>query len=104
MIQEIKQREVSLTPEKYEGTTLGLKASDYREKAGVLGVLKGGVQEVRYWVSFCLTSLKMLVTGQAGIQDMSGPALLHRRINQGHDSHRPRRWSRAGATELSTSS
>ncbi len=68
-----KQREVSLTPEKYEGTTLGLKASDYREKAGVLGVLKGGVQEVRYWVSFCLTSLKMLVTGQAGIKDMSGP-------------------------------
>ncbi|WP_434311266.1 RIP metalloprotease RseP [Hominifimenecus sp. rT4P-3] len=68
-----KPFDVTLTPEKQEGAALGFRASDYREKTDVLGVLKGGVQEVRYWVSFCFTSLKMLVTGQAGIKDMSGP-------------------------------
>ncbi len=68
-----EQFTATLTPELYQGVALGFEASVYREKAGVLGVLGGSVQEVRYWISACFSSLKMLFTGQAGIQDMSGP-------------------------------
>lgn len=68
-----EQFSVTLTPELYQGVALGFEASVAREKVGVLGVLKGGLQEVRYWISACFSSLRMLFTGQAGIQDMSGP-------------------------------
>lgn len=40
---------------------------------GLLGALEYGVYTVRYWITYAVDSLRMLVTGQVGIQDMSGP-------------------------------
>lgn len=48
-------------------------SSNYREKCGVLDTLKYSAYEVKYWIELTIQSLKMLFTGQAGINDMSGP-------------------------------
>ena len=42
-------------------------------KPGILGSLEYGVYTVRYWVTYAIDSLRMLVGGQVGIKDMSGP-------------------------------
>ena len=42
-------------------------------KPGILGSLEYGVYTVRYWVTYAIDSLRMLVSGQVGIKDMSGP-------------------------------
>ena len=42
-------------------------------KPGILGTLEYGVYTVRYWVTYAIDSLRMLVTGQVGVRDMSGP-------------------------------
>lgn len=43
------------------------------EKAGVLTSLQYGAYEVKYWICTTVSSLKMLVTGQVGLDQMSGP-------------------------------
>ena len=51
---------------------LGVISSD-SVKPGILGTLEYGVYTVRYWVTYAVDSLRMLVTGQLGVRDMSGP-------------------------------
>ena len=48
-------------------------SSKYREKCGILGTLKYSAYEVKYWIQLTIESIKMLFTGQASINDMSGP-------------------------------
>ena len=43
------------------------------QKATVLTALQYGVYEVKYWICTTVSSLGMLVTGQVGINDLSGP-------------------------------
>jgi regulator of sigma E protease len=62
-----------LTPELYETNSLGFEASYYRETVSPVLVLRNALSEVRYWISNTLTSLKMLVQGQLGLNDVSGP-------------------------------
>lgn len=69
-----KPLELSVTPTYYEASTLGMEAIAYRNKeAGAAAVLKNSFSEVRYWMSYTLTSLKMLVTGKVGVENLSGP-------------------------------
>lgn len=42
-------------------------------KAGLLSALTYGTYEVKYWIEVTLESLRMLVTGQLGIDQLSGP-------------------------------
>ncbi len=42
-------------------------------KFNLLGVAKYSFYEVKYWIDTTIRSLGMLVTGRAGIKDMSGP-------------------------------
>ena len=42
-------------------------------KGGVGKTLFYGAYEVKYWIDITLQSLKMLVKGQVGVKDMSGP-------------------------------
>ena len=48
-------------------------SANYREKCGILGTLKYSAYEVKYWIQLTIESIKMLFTGQASINDMSGP-------------------------------
>ena len=42
-------------------------------KANILTAMQYGVYEVKYWIDVALGSLKMLITGQVGIDQVSGP-------------------------------
>lgn len=43
------------------------------EEAGVFTSLQYGMYEVKYWICTTISSLKMMVTGQIGLDQMSGP-------------------------------
>lgn len=52
---------------------LGFSAVYYREKATFLTAISGGFHEMTYGIKAVFSSLKMLFTGAAGINDLSGP-------------------------------
>lgn len=52
---------------------LGIVSTAERTKPGVLGTIQYGAYTVRYWVNYTIESLKMLLTGQVGFDQMSGP-------------------------------
>ena len=82
--------ELSVTPARYEGNTLGMDADSYRDKhAGALAVVRYSFSEVRYWMSYTFTSLKMLFTGKAGVQDLSGPVGIVNMVGQVVEASRP---------------
>lgn len=43
------------------------------EKAGIFDSLKYGLYEVKYWIEVTVDSLKMLLTGKIGVDQLSGP-------------------------------
>lgn len=51
---------------------LGITSSGYT-KASFLTAVQYGAYEVKYWIDTTLLSLKMLVTGQIGVDQLSGP-------------------------------
>ncbi len=66
---------VTMTPkynEEAEYYMLGIVRGN-NEKANVLTALQYGLYEVKYWICTTVSSLGMLVTGQVGIKDLSGP-------------------------------
>lgn len=70
-----EEKTVTLTPKEdkelgYE--RLGISSSGY-EKANLLTALQYGVYVERFWINTTLESLKMLVTGKVGIDQLSGP-------------------------------
>ncbi len=72
---EGKEKTVLLQPKKDEEAgyyRLGITSSGYT-KANILTAMKYGVYEVKYWIDVTLGSLKMLITGQVGIDQVSGP-------------------------------
>lgn len=52
---------------------MGIVAGGGRQQVGIIDTVKYSVYEVGYWIRYTFLSLKMLVTGQAGVQDVSGP-------------------------------
>ncbi len=52
---------------------LGIVSTSERTKPGIIGTVQYGAYTVRYWVNYTIESLKMLLTGQVGIDQMSGP-------------------------------
>lgn len=52
---------------------MGIEGPVKRTRTGLFGSLKYGVYTTKYWVEYTFGSLKMLVTGQVGVKDMSGP-------------------------------
>ena len=65
-----------IEPRQLEGDTtpkLGVTSGEV-VKPGLLGAFQYGAYTVKYWINYTFDSLRMLVTGQLGIKDMSGPA------------------------------
>ncbi|MGF0033038.1 RIP metalloprotease RseP [Bariatricus sp. SGI.154] len=74
-IHDGEKKTVTLTPKMDEElgyARLGIASSGYT-KANPLTALQYGAYEVKYWISTTIESLKMLVTGQVGMDQMSGP-------------------------------
>ena len=66
----------TLTPiyDEEEGRYLyGFVSTGTRVKEGLISVITHGFYEVRYWIYVTVESLKMLVTGGASVNDLSGP-------------------------------
>lgn len=64
-----------IEPRQLEGDTtpkLGVTSGEV-VKPGLLGAFQYGAYTVKYWINYTFDSLRMLVTGQLGIKDMSGP-------------------------------
>lgn len=67
---------VTLESRKLEGdpyAMLGFNGPSERTQTGVIGAVKYGAYTLKYWVDYTFECLKMLVTGQVGINQMSGP-------------------------------
>ncbi len=56
-------------------------ASGYVEAENFLEEVKYGAYEVRYWIKSVFISLRMLVTGQAGADDLMGPVGVGNMMN-----------------------
>lgn len=52
---------------------IGLTGLGIREKGNPLKVIQYSIYEVRYWIKTTIQSLGMLVSGQVGVKDLSGP-------------------------------
>lgn len=70
-----KKYEVTITPQKDEDGRylLGVLSPEKYEKANVLTAFQYGVYEVKFWITSTLESLKMMITGKVGADQISGP-------------------------------
>lgn len=69
------EKSVTLTPKMDEERNyyrFGIGGGGYT-KANVLTALKYGAYELRFWICTTLDSLKMLITGRIGVDQLSGP-------------------------------
>ena len=66
---------VTVLPEPYEANELGFDASYVYEDwdGNIFHLMGAGLREIRYWLSYTFTSLKMLIGGKVGVRDLSGP-------------------------------
>ena len=66
---------VQMTPEKSDSGRylFGISPAGTRVKGNPISTLKYSAYEVKYWIDTTIGSLKMLIRGQVGINDMSGP-------------------------------
>ncbi|MGC4019700.1 MAG: RIP metalloprotease RseP [Muricomes sp.] len=75
-VRDGQEHKATLEPRQLEGDIskrLGIRNSGVNVKAGPVEAVEYGMYTVRYWVNYTFESLKLLVTGQVGIKQMSGP-------------------------------
>lgn len=77
--------EAQITPAKYSSPDMGFSYNVGSVKARGLQVLKYGLIEVKYMIRTTLLSLKELVTGGLGMQDLSGPVGVVDAIGQTYE-------------------
>lgn len=70
-----EKHEATITPQKNEEGRylLGLLSPGEYKKANVFTALQYGAYEVKFWISTTLESLKMLILGDVGVDQLSGP-------------------------------
>lgn len=71
-----KEYTASIEPRQLKGDTykmMGIQGTGEYTKAGILESVQYGAYTLRYWVDYTFDCLKLLVTGQVGIKQMSGP-------------------------------
>lgn len=82
---------VTLTPKKDTELgyyRLGIGSEGYSE-ANVLTAIQYSVYEVKYWIHVTLDSLKMLVTGQIGVDNLSGPVGIIQVVDESYQESKP---------------
>lgn len=83
-----KEYQTTLTPtfNEDEGRyLLGLQGNYTRDKGNILDSLRYGFYEMKYQIYVTFQSLKMLVTGQLSVNDMSGPVGIVKTIGDTYD-------------------
>lgn len=70
-----KDYTVVLEPKQNEGDAfpmLGITGGEM-VRPGVIGTVRYGAYTVKYWITYTVDSLKMLISGKVGVKDLSGP-------------------------------
>ena len=84
-----KRQKVTLTPKLDEETgreLLGMTGSLVRQKGSLTQTIANSFYEIKYWVYNTLQSLRMLVTGKVGVDDMAGPVGIVKIMGETYDS------------------
>ena len=84
-----KRQKVTLTPKLDEETRrelLGMTGSLVRQKGSLTQTIANIFYEIKYWVYNTLQSLRMLVTGKVGVDDMAGPVGIVKIMGETYDS------------------
>ena len=80
-----------IEPRQLEGDAsplLGVTSENF-ERPGVFGSMQYGMYKLKYWINYTVDSLRMLVTGQVGIKDMSGPVGIVNVVDDVYQSAAP---------------
>ncbi len=83
-----EEHTVTLTPKYSEEAgsyLMGMNGSGEREKSGFFGTLAYGAYEVKFQVVSTFESLRMLVTGQLSLNDLSGPVGVVKTIGDAYE-------------------
>lgn len=67
---------------------LGIGSEGYT-KANVLTALQYSIYEVKYWINVTVDSLKMLLTGQIGAENLSGPVGIIQVVDESYQESKP---------------
>lgn len=67
---------------------LGFQGSGVRVKGGILKTLEYSLYEVKYWISTTIKSLGMLLHGQVGADEVSGPVGIVNAIGESYETSR----------------
>ncbi len=83
------EKETTVTPASHTQVILGFGYNVGRERASSWGVLKYAAYEVKYWIRTTVMSLAKLLTGQFGINDLSGPVGVVDVIGDTYEAAKP---------------
>ena len=67
---------------------LGFQGNGVQVKGGILKTLEYSVYEVKYWISTTIKSLGMLLHGQVGADEVSGPVGIVNAIGESYETSR----------------
>lgn len=89
-----EKQTVVLTPKQSDtGAYLyGFSRTVQREKGGALETVGYSCAEIRYWLKATVESLKMLIGGQVGLEEMSGPVGIVSTIGDTYKESRVDGW------------
>lgn len=65
---------------------IGITQGEYR-KANAFTALQYGFYEVKFWIDYTIESLKMLVTGVIGLDQLSGPVGIVDVVDEAYDTN-----------------
>lgn len=83
--------QVQLVPEYDEESgrsLIGIQYSNVRVRGNILQTIQYSVYELKYWISTTLESLKFLVTGTVGVNELSGPVGIVKNMGDSYDASR----------------
>lgn len=72
---------------------MGFTYSADVEKPGFFKSIQYGAYTAKYWVEYTLECLKMLLTGEVGVNQLSGPVGIVDVVNDTYDAAAPSGWS-----------
>ncbi len=84
-------QEVHLVPEYEEESErylIGIQYSVERVRGNVLQTIQYSVYELKYWICTTLESLKFLITGTVGVNELSGPVGIVKNMGDSYDASR----------------
>lgn len=86
-----KEYTAQIEPRQLEGDAsplLGVTGGNY-ERPGIFGSMQYGLYRLKYWMHYTVDCLRMLVTGDVGINDLSGPVGIVAVVDDVYESAAP---------------